>query len=210
MTESDLQVRGHGTSLGLLTPSRSHASRITPQGVPGFVYLLPISVCRARSRVFQPHTSSDLSHPKHVTQWCRSLPQSICVSIYPAVAFNLCLPSLQVSSVISNFFSNLKIQSSLSRKPYPLHIATYQTLPSPNSIMPDFYNITEKEVQEKVYSHINGSIEEILDRYCVSELCKGWPVYRDHSEWNNYRDIFAEKDAFIWTSKLLHDNTREK
>jgi len=66
--------------------------------------------------------------------------------------------------------------------------------------MPDFYNITPEEVQPKVYSHINGSPEEILDRYCVSELCKGWPVYRDHSEWNNYRDIFAEKDAFVWTT----------
>ena len=62
------------------------------------------------------------------------------------------------------------------------------------------YNITEKETQPNSYSHINGSTEEILDRYCVSELCKGWPVYRDASEWNNYRSIFAEKDAFIWTS----------
>jgi hypothetical protein len=38
--------------------------------------------------------------------------------------------------------------------------------------MPDFYNITEKEVQEKVYSHINGSIDEILDRYCVQRLAR--------------------------------------
>jgi hypothetical protein len=209
MTESDLQVRGHGTSLGLHaltlpcftnhTTKRAWLCLLAPDfGLPSSQPGIPTAY------QLRP------SHPKHVTQWCRSLPQSVCVSIYPAVAFNLCLPSLQVSSVISKFFSNLKIQSSLSRKPYPLHITTYKTLPSPNSIMPDFYNITEKEVQEKVYSHINGSIEEILDRYCVSELCKGWPVYRDHSEWNNYRDIFAEKDAFIWTSKLLHDNTREK
>jgi len=66
--------------------------------------------------------------------------------------------------------------------------------------MPDFYNITPKETQPTVWSHINGSPEEILDRYCVSELCKGWPVYRDASEWNNYRDIFAEKGAFVWTT----------
>ena len=64
------------------------------------------------------------------------------------------------------------------------------------------YNITETETQPNSYSHINGSPEEILDRYCVSELCKGWPVYRDASEWNNYRSIFAEKDAFVWTSTL--------
>jgi len=62
------------------------------------------------------------------------------------------------------------------------------------------YNITPDETQPTVWSHINGSAEEILDRYCVSELCKGWPVYRDASEWNNYRDIFAEKDAYIWTT----------
>lgn len=66
--------------------------------------------------------------------------------------------------------------------------------------MPDFYNITEKETQPTVWSHINGSTQEILDRFCVSEICKGWPVYRDASEWNNYRDLFAEKDAFIWTT----------
>ena len=64
------------------------------------------------------------------------------------------------------------------------------------------YNITEKETQSNSYCHINGSVEDILNRYCVSELCKGWPVYRDASEWNNYRNIFAEKDAFIWTSEL--------
>lgn len=62
------------------------------------------------------------------------------------------------------------------------------------------YNITEKETQPNTYSHINGSIEEILDRYCVSELCKGWPVYRDASEWNNYRSLFAEKGAFVFTT----------
>ena len=62
------------------------------------------------------------------------------------------------------------------------------------------YNITEKETQPNTYVHINGSIEEILDRYCVSELCKGWPVYRDASEWKHYRNIFAEKGAFVFTS----------
>lgn len=69
------------------------------------------------------------------------------------------------------------------------------------------YNCTPNETQPTVYSHINGSPEEIRDRYCVSELCKGWPVYRDASEWNNYRDIFAEKDAYIWTSKPAQPST---
>lgn len=52
----------------------------------------------------------------------------------------------------------------------------------------------------KSYSHINGHAEELLDRLTVSELCKGWPVYRDASEWKNYRSLFTE-DATVWTSK---------
>lgn len=64
------------------------------------------------------------------------------------------------------------------------------------------YNITEKETQPTVWNHLNGSPDEILDRYCVSELCKGWPVYRDASEWKNFRDLFADKGAFIFTSTL--------
>ncbi|KAK4098949.1 hypothetical protein N658DRAFT_488113 [Parathielavia hyrcaniae] len=51
----------------------------------------------------------------------------------------------------------------------------------------------------KRYSHINGTSEEILNRLAVSELCKGWPVYRDASEWQNYRDLFTE-DAHVWTT----------
>ena len=65
------------------------------------------------------------------------------------------------------------------------------------------YNITEKETQPNTYVHINGTTEEILDRYCVSELCKGWPVYRDASEWKHYRNIFAEKGAFVFTSRSM-------
>ncbi|KAK4129928.1 hypothetical protein BT67DRAFT_430690 [Trichocladium antarcticum] len=49
------------------------------------------------------------------------------------------------------------------------------------------------------YSHINGSADELLDRLAVSELCKGWPVYRDASEWKNYRSLFTE-DATVWTT----------
>ncbi|KAL1959527.1 hypothetical protein VTO42DRAFT_1972 [Malbranchea cinnamomea] len=65
------------------------------------------------------------------------------------------------------------------------------------------YNITERETQPTVYRHINGTPDEILDRYCVAELCKGWPVYHDASEWNNYRDLFTDEDASVWTSR--HD-----
>lgn len=51
----------------------------------------------------------------------------------------------------------------------------------------------------KIYSHINGNIAQLLDRLTVAELCKGWPVYRDASEWANYRDLFTE-DGTVWTS----------
>lgn len=54
--------------------------------------------------------------------------------------------------------------------------------------------------QPKIYNHLNGTDQEKLDRFAVSELCKGWCVYRDASEWTNYRDLFT-KDANVWTSK---------
>jgi hypothetical protein len=56
------------------------------------------------------------------------------------------------------------------------------------------------EPHSKTFSHINGSQSELLDRLAVAELCKGWPVYRDASEWMNFRSIFAE-NATVWTSK---------
>lgn len=59
---------------------------------------------------------------------------------------------------------------------------------------------TSKDAQSRQYSHINGSPENLLDRFAVSELCKGWPVYRDASEWKNYRSLFC-KEAMVWTSK---------
>ncbi|KAK3313290.1 hypothetical protein B0H66DRAFT_502669 [Apodospora peruviana] len=51
----------------------------------------------------------------------------------------------------------------------------------------------------KTYSHVNGPVSELLNRLAVSELCKGWPVYRDASEWKNYRSLFTE-DATVWTT----------
>ena len=63
------------------------------------------------------------------------------------------------------------------------------------------YNITEKETEPVQTSHINGSTEEVLARYMITELCKGWPVYRDASEWQNYRSLFTKKDAYVFTSK---------
>ena len=55
------------------------------------------------------------------------------------------------------------------------------------------------EPHSRTYSHINGPASELLDRLAVSELCKGWTVYRDASEWRNFRSLFAE-EAYVWTS----------
>ncbi|CAK7231838.1 hypothetical protein SBRCBS47491_008065 [Sporothrix bragantina] len=51
----------------------------------------------------------------------------------------------------------------------------------------------------EVFSHINGLLEDVVDRVMVSEICKGWPVYRDNSEWKNFRSLFAPK-ATVWTT----------
>ncbi|KAI1435132.1 hypothetical protein GGR50DRAFT_348029 [Xylaria sp. CBS 124048] len=53
--------------------------------------------------------------------------------------------------------------------------------------------------QMDVYSHVNGHTSDLLDRLAISELCKGWPVYRDASEWKNFRSLFCQ-DAFVWTT----------
>ena len=59
-----------------------------------------------------------------------------------------------------------------------------------------------EEPHSRTYSHINGPTSELLDRLAVAELCKGWPVYRDASEWMNFRSLFTD-DAYVWTSKRL-------
>ncbi|KAK2039138.1 catabolic 3-dehydroquinase [Colletotrichum somersetense] len=48
------------------------------------------------------------------------------------------------------------------------------------------------DLHTRQYSHIGGNPAELLDRLAVSELCKGWPVYRDAGEWANYRSLFTE------------------
>lgn len=64
-----------------------------------------------------------------------------------------------------------------------------------------------KDPQPYVWNHINGSEKEKLERFAVSEICKGWPVYRDASEWANYRDLFVD-GAKIWTSEQHQTSAR--
>ncbi|KAI0017589.1 hypothetical protein F4780DRAFT_782220 [Xylariomycetidae sp. FL0641] len=56
-----------------------------------------------------------------------------------------------------------------------------------------------RDPQANVYSHINGEAHDLLNRLAISELCKGWPVYRDASEWKNFRSLFCD-DAYVWTT----------
>lgn len=62
---------------------------------------------------------------------------------------------------------------------------------------------TPKESHTKEYSHVNGTLAELVDRVAVSELCRGWCVYRDASEWTNFRSLFAKDGAYVWTSTSL-------
>lgn len=79
------------------------------------------------------------------------------------------------------------------------------TLPSPTA-SPAIMT-SPADPHTRTWSHINGSSQDVLDRYAVSELCKGWPVYRDASEWKNYRSLFTD-DACVWTSTYLAQLTR--
>jgi hypothetical protein len=67
---------------------------------------------------------------------------------------------------------------------------------------------TPLDPHTKQYSHLNGPSDHVIQRLVISELCKGWPMYRDNSEWANFRSMFTD-DAHIWTSKLL-PNTAER
>ncbi|KAI1851373.1 hypothetical protein JX266_003448 [Neoarthrinium moseri] len=58
---------------------------------------------------------------------------------------------------------------------------------------------TSIDAHTRQFSHINGSTADLLERFAVSELCRGWPVYRDSSEWKNYRNLFT-KEATVWTT----------
>ncbi|KAI9667092.1 MAG: hypothetical protein M1831_001269 [Alyxoria varia] len=72
-------------------------------------------------------------------------------------------------------------------------------LKAPSSDMSESYNIPPQETAPRKFNHLNGSTDEILARFCVSELCLAWPVYRDASEWRNYRESFAD-DAVVFTT----------
>ncbi|RMZ74843.1 hypothetical protein DV737_g5680, partial [Chaetothyriales sp. CBS 132003] len=65
---------------------------------------------------------------------------------------------------------------------------------------PSLYNVPPQESEPVETSHINGTQEEITARYLITELARGWPVYRDASEWNNYRSLFTKEGAYVFTT----------
>lgn len=63
------------------------------------------------------------------------------------------------------------------------------------------YNITASETNPNPYNHNNGTTKQMLTRFVVSELCKGWCIYRDASEWKNFRGLFTSKHpAYVFTT----------
>lgn len=66
-----------------------------------------------------------------------------------------------------------------------------------------FYNIQAEETNPHPHNHNNGTPSQALTRFIVSELCKGWCVYRDASEWKNFRGLFTtepEHPAYVFTT----------
>lgn len=66
------------------------------------------------------------------------------------------------------------------------------------------YNISVNESQPTAWSHNNDTTEDILDWSAVLKVVKGWPLYRDASEWHKYRDRFSEEGTCIFICKLAN------
>ncbi|KAM6505374.1 hypothetical protein FSOLCH5_014594 [Fusarium solani] len=45
----------------------------------------------------------------------------------------------------------------------------------------------------------SGTDTDALERFKIREICEGYPLYRDVSDWENFRSIFHE-DAYVATS----------
>ncbi|KAK9898055.1 catabolic 3-dehydroquinase [Cystobasidium minutum MCA 4210] len=47
---------------------------------------------------------------------------------------------------------------------------------------------------------LNGTNEDALERWKCRELMEGFPAHRDACEWTKMRALFAEKDAYVFTT----------
>ncbi|KAH8918176.1 putative pathogenesis associated protein Pep2 [Atractiella rhizophila] len=48
-------------------------------------------------------------------------------------------------------------------------------------------------------SSLNGSTEEVLNRYMVRELMEGWVTHRDACEWSRLRNLFTD-EGYVFTT----------
>ncbi|BGP20931.1 hypothetical protein JCM10213_000568 [Rhodosporidiobolus nylandii] len=47
---------------------------------------------------------------------------------------------------------------------------------------------------------LNGPDDLALERWKVTELCNGFPAHRDACEWPKMRALFADEDAYVFTT----------
>ncbi|KAF5359982.1 hypothetical protein D9758_007590 [Tetrapyrgos nigripes] len=73
--------------------------------------------------------------------------------------------------------------------------------------MPDLHSLPAGSRPDNAIRN-NGPDNLALERFKLRELAEGWPLYRDHREWTNFRSIFS-KDAYVyttWTGRIHIDN----
>ena len=64
--------------------------------------------------------------------------------------------------------------------------------------MPDLHSLPQGSRPNQATRN-NGSEFEAIERFKLRELAEGWPLYRDHCEWDNFRSIF-HGDAHVYTT----------
>ncbi|KAI5476922.1 hypothetical protein MNV49_007023 [Pseudohyphozyma bogoriensis] len=47
---------------------------------------------------------------------------------------------------------------------------------------------------------LNGTDAEAIERWKIRELCEGFPCHRDACEWSKMRALFANEDAYVFTT----------
>ena len=64
--------------------------------------------------------------------------------------------------------------------------------------MPDLHTLPQGSRPVRAVRN-NGTDAEAIERYKLRELAEGWPLYRDHCEWENFRSLFHD-DAHVYTT----------
>lgn len=69
----------------------------------------------------------------------------------------------------------------------------------PDSVSP-MIPLGEDLTIQTASSSINGTLEQAIERFKLREICEGFPVHRDASEWSKFRALFAKEDAYVFTT----------